>query len=74
MFRLRAPAGRALLQARALRNYSTASTAPIAAGDTVPEATLFSMVDGKPAKLSTAEIFAGKTVVLFAVPGAFTPG
>ncbi len=31
------------------------------------------MQDGKPAGLSRDELFAGKKVVLFAVPGAFTP-
>ncbi len=42
-------------------------------GDRVPEATLHHMVDGKPAAVSTSEIFDGKKVVMFAVPGAFTP-
>ena len=31
------------------------------------------MQDGKPAAVSTSDLFAGKKVVLFAVPGAFTP-
>jgi peroxiredoxin len=31
------------------------------------------MTDGKPAPLTTAELFGGKKVVLFSVPGAFTP-
>lgn len=42
-------------------------------GDKIPAATLHSMQDGKPTPITTAEIFAGKKVVLFAVPGAFTP-
>jgi len=42
-------------------------------GDKIPGATLHSMRDGKPTPMSTEEIFAGKKVVLFAVPGAFTP-
>ena len=42
-------------------------------GDTLPEATLHVMQDGRPAAVSTADLFAGKKVVLFAVPGAFTP-
>tara|TARA_B100000927_G_scaffold262246_1_gene233004 strand:- start:1042 stop:1473 length:432 start_codon:yes stop_codon:yes gene_type:complete len=31
------------------------------------------MQDGKPTPITTEDIFAGKKVVLFAVPGAFTP-
>ena len=42
-------------------------------GDKIPGATLHSMQDGKPSPMTTEEIFAGKKVVLFAVPGAFTP-
>jgi peroxiredoxin len=42
-------------------------------GDKIPGATLHSMRDGKPTPMTTDEIFAGKKVVLFAVPGAFTP-
>tara|TARA_B100001094_G_scaffold326658_1_gene383254 strand:- start:1018 stop:1497 length:480 start_codon:yes stop_codon:yes gene_type:complete len=42
-------------------------------GDKIPAATLHSMQDGKPTPMSTEDIFAGKKVVLFAVPGAFTP-
>ena len=42
-------------------------------GDKLPEATLHMMQDGRPAALTIADIFAGKRVVLFAVPGAFTP-
>lgn len=30
-------------------------------------------MDGKPTPITTEEIFAGKKVVLFSVPGAFTP-
>jgi len=32
------------------------------------------MENGQVVKVSTAAVFGGKTVVLFAVPGAFTPG
>ncbi len=45
----------------------------IGVGDKLPNATLKTKVPDGPANLSTDEIFAGKTVVLFAVPGAFTP-
>jgi glutaredoxin/glutathione-dependent peroxiredoxin len=41
-------------------------------GDRIPEATLNVFKDGvKP--VTTAELFDGRKVVLFAVPGAFTP-
>lgn len=46
----------------------------IAVGDKIPSATLMTMGDSGPTGISTDEIFAGKKVVLFAVPGAFTPG
>lgn len=46
----------------------------IKAGDRIPEATLHVMGEDGPKPISTSEIFNGKKVVLFAVPGAFTPG
>ena len=42
-------------------------------GDKLPDATLHVMKDGRPTAVTTADMFAGKRVVLFAVPGAFTP-
>ena len=42
-------------------------------GDKVPAATMKVMGAQGPADLTSAELFAGKKVVLFAVPGAFTP-
>ena len=42
-------------------------------GDKIPEVTIKVMGDKGPQDLSTGELFAGKKVVLFAVPGAFTP-
>lgn len=45
----------------------------ISPGQRLPEASFtISTADG-PQKITTAEIFAGRKVVLFAVPGAFTP-
>jgi len=41
--------------------------------DKVPEGMLTVMGAEGPAGISTADIFSGKKVVLFAVPGAFTP-
>lgn len=45
----------------------------IQVGDKIPEATVMQMTADGPAPVSTGELFAGKKVVLFAVPGAFTP-
>ena len=42
-------------------------------GEKLPAATLHTMQDGRPAAVTTDDLFAGKKVVLFAVPGAFTP-
>lgn len=43
------------------------------AGDTVPSHTFHIMGDDGPATMSTDDLFSGKKVVLFGVPGAFTP-
>jgi peroxiredoxin len=45
----------------------------IAVGEKLPEATFKTMTSDGAKDLSTADIFAGKKVVLFGVPGAFTP-
>jgi peroxiredoxin len=45
----------------------------IKTGDKLPEATFHTMTADGPGPLSTADVFSGKTVVLVAVPGAFTP-
>ena len=45
----------------------------IQVGDTVPEGMLMRMTTEGPAPITTDELFSGKKVVLFAVPGAFTP-
>ncbi|HET6591518.1 MAG TPA: peroxiredoxin [Xanthomonadales bacterium] len=42
-------------------------------GQQIPDGTLTTMTDTGPEPLSTRDLFAGKKVVLFAVPGAFTP-
>jgi peroxiredoxin len=44
----------------------------IKVGDTLPQATFNMLLDGVQA-VSTDDVFKGKKVVLFAVPGAFTP-
>ena len=42
-------------------------------GSSLPEATLHVMQEGKPTAMSVGDLLGGKKVVLFAVPGAFTP-
>lgn len=46
----------------------------IKVGDTLPKGAVAVMTAEGPKPLTTEEIFANKKVVLFAVPGAFTPG
>jgi len=45
----------------------------IQTGDKIPAATFTVMTEDGPKPLTTDELFAGKKVVLFSVPGAFTP-
>ena len=45
----------------------------IKTGDAFPPMKLTSATAEGPKEVSTAEVFGGKTVVLFATPGAFTP-
>jgi peroxiredoxin len=45
----------------------------IKVGDKVPSATLMQMKDGTPQPVKTDDLFAHKKIVLFALPGAFTP-
>jgi len=45
----------------------------IKVGDRIPSAKLRHMTAEGPKEISTDDIFKGKKVVLFAVPGAFTP-
>ena len=42
-------------------------------GDAIPDVTMKIMGEQGPQDISTGDIFSGKKVVLFAVPGAFTP-
>ncbi len=46
----------------------------IAPGDLIPDVPVRHMVDGSPAVVSSRELLGAGRVVLFAVPGAFTPG
>ena len=42
-------------------------------GDTLPDVKLKEMGEGGPKEVSLGELTKGKKVVIFAVPGAFTP-
>ena len=46
---------------------------PLQVGDAIPELNLTVVDEAGPKPVASKEFFAGKTVVLFAVPGAFTP-
>lgn len=45
----------------------------IKVGDKLPEATFMEMTADGPKPVSSADVFGGRTVALFAVPGAYTP-
>ncbi len=45
----------------------------ISPGERIPEATFHVMTAEGPTAMSSEDVFAGKKVVLFAVPGAYTP-
>ena len=45
----------------------------IQVGDSIPSATLNIMTADGPSAITTDDIFKGKTVALFGLPGAFTP-
>lgn len=45
----------------------------IKVGDKIPDGALTQMTEKGPKPVTTADLFGGKKVVLFAVPGAFTP-
>lgn len=46
----------------------------LSTGDNVPTCTLSTMGESGPEPLTTGDLFNGKRVLLFALPGAFTPG
>ena len=46
---------------------------PISKGDRMPDGNFTRMGDNGPGLISTDELFTGKRVLLFSVPGAFTP-
>lgn len=46
---------------------------PLSVGQSLPDVPLAAITADGPAEMSRDELFAGKRVVMFAVPGAFTP-
>jgi peroxiredoxin len=48
-------------------------TMTITTGARVPDSTFVKPTDDGPEKISTTDLFAGRTIALFSVPGAFTP-
>jgi len=45
----------------------------ISVGDKLPEVTFMEMTEKGPEPRTTADVFGGKKIALFAVPGAYTP-
>jgi len=45
----------------------------IEVGDSLPDGKLFEMTTDGPKAVAVSDVFGGRTVALFAVPGAFTP-
>ncbi len=45
----------------------------IAIGQRIPSANLVKVTDDGPERIDSTDFFAGRTVALFAVTGAFTP-
>ena len=48
-------------------------TAMISVGDRIPDTSLLMVADGRPTPTTTSDLLGAGRVVLFAVPGAFTP-
>ena len=45
----------------------------ISVGDRIPDASFMTMTASGPNRVTTDDVFGGKTVALFSVPGAYTP-
>jgi peroxiredoxin len=58
---------------RAAAKRQEKAMARIKVGERIPEGTLQTMTKNGPAAVATKDLFKGKKVALFSVPGAFTP-
>src|SRR5271165_6989626 len=67
------PLGSARCSSYVRRKPAGESPMTIKVGDKVPAATFTTFGPDGPGPLSTDQLFSGKKVALFAVPGAFTP-
>src|SRR5579872_3179754 len=68
-----APADGAAASARRNQGKNGDPHMTIKVGDSIPSMKLMQATADGPKEVSTDEIFKGKKVVMFAVPGAFTP-
>lgn len=62
-----------IISGLAVRLRKMSVTMTIETGQSVPDATFMTMGEDGPAPMPSADLFSGKRVVLFAVPGAYTP-
>ena len=46
---------------------------PISVGEKIPAVTLFEMGDEGPGAVASGDVFGGKKIAMFGVPGAYTP-
>jgi peroxiredoxin (alkyl hydroperoxide reductase subunit C) len=65
--------GRSALNIPPIRDDAGTTTMTIKAGDSIPAVTIMQATEEGPKEVDTGVFFAGRTVVLFGVPGAFTP-
>lgn len=70
--------GRSTSSSLLTRSFSLAmaTTKEVAVGDMLPSVKLTELAasDGKPTPIDLTDLCKGKTVAMFGVPGAFTPG
>jgi glutaredoxin/glutathione-dependent peroxiredoxin len=67
------PSTAAVSSSRAASGTLPTMVAPVPGSKIDLSASVMTLVDGKPAALALKDVFAGKKVVLFSLPGALTP-